>query len=447
MAILSELYKRKDPEVDGVNRSVWLLAVSGGIDSMVLLHAMLAEGWQVEVAHVNFGLRGKESDDDAMFVQKQCDLKGVVCHISRPDTVKYASEKRVSIQMAARDLRYMWFEDLLESGRFAGLMTAHHATDHAETMLINLLRGSGLEGMKGISLNRGKIHRPLLHTGKEEIEQYAFEHKVAYREDSSNHTDKYIRNKIRHHVLPVFKEINPSFEQNFLKTSGILSDAARVIFAQAEALRDACADLSEKDVIKLIINEIKSFPQYDVVLYYLLNSYGVNADIMSGILADLDRGPGNIFITRSHKITHDRDHLVISLLNEEDQGFEFELTGPGHFDTGIGQFKVEKLMRDQVRMTDSKWVALLDAETCEFPIKVRNWMVGDSFQPLGMTGTKLLSDFFTDEKIDSTRRNKIPILISEGVIIWVAGMRISHIHKISGKTQTVFRITWTPPQV
>lgn len=435
---LSEV-KRKQSE-----GSVWLLAVSGGIDSMVLLHLMVGAGFSVEVAHVNFKLRGKESDDDERFVVQHAEQMGIPCHIRHMETLEFAAQHRISTQMAARELRYAFFDELLQSGKYAGLATAHHATDNAETMLINLLRGKGLEGLSGIPAEKPMLWRPLIHFTRSQIEEYALDQKIAYREDSSNYSDKYIRNKIRHHVLPVFKEINPAFEQRFLNTSEILRDAVSVLQTQAQLLLKASIDSLEGVDIRLKINEIISFPQYPVILYYLLNRYGVNSAVYDDILLALDKTPGGIFYTHTHKIVRDRDHLVITPLEEVDRGFEFELSGPGHFETGIGLFRVEKLSREQVRMTDSKMVALLDADLCQFPIQVRNWETGDAFSPLGMTGTKLLSDFFTDEKVDATQRNKVPILISEGQIIWVGGMRISHQHKISGKTQTVFRITWTP---
>jgi tRNA(Ile)-lysidine synthase len=437
------------PEVNRLKSdgSVWIVAVSGGIDSMVLLHLLVKSGFKVEAAHMNFRLRGKESEEDAVFVQKQAAALGVKCHVHLAETQAYAAERKISTQMAARELRYAYFDELLKAGAYAGLATAHHATDNAETMLINLLRGAGLEGLSGIPSSVHQIWRPLIHFTRDEIEEYAQEQKNLFREDSSNFSDKYIRNKIRHHVLPIFKEINPTFEQRFLNSAHILRDAALVLNAQAEEMMKGCVDPDATLGIRLEISKLKSFPQYEVILYYLLNRYAVNAAMNKDILQSLENPPGAVFLTRTHKIVRDREHLVIIPLDQVDQGFEFELSGPGQFETGVGLFRVEKLAREQVRMTDSKSIALLDADHCSFPIQVRSWNIGDTFSPLGMTGTKLLSDFFTDEKVDATLRNKIPVLISDGNIIWVAGMRISHLHKISGKTQTVFRITWTPQAV
>ncbi len=421
-----------------------LLAVSGGIDSMVMAEAFRLAGFEPGLAHVNYGLRGKDSDDDEKLVHDYAEEFGLPFFNFHADTRKYAREHRLSIQMAAREIRYQWFNELMDKHGFKMLATAHHATDNVETMLLNVLRGSGLEGLKGIPEVNGRIIRPMLAFTRDEIMEFAEAKNTRYREDQSNLTDKYVRNKLRLHVLPVFKEIHPTFEGAFKRSAEHLKGAALVMDERLDAMIRMCKTDISGGGFSLELSKMMSFPHYDVLLYYFLNKYGVNASQYQNILASFDREPGAEFLTSDYHLLRDRDHLVARPLQTSEQGFQFEISGPGTLETGLGTFKVEKLARDQVRMTDSKMIALLDMAPCSFPILVRNWQNGDSFTPLGMSGSKLLSDFFTDLKISALQRQQTPLFLCNNEIIYVGGQRISHRHKISAETTQVLRITWQP---
>lgn len=426
------------------NRKRILLAVSGGVDSMVMLHLFSQLEVEIAVAHVNFSLRGKESDADQLLVEQCANNLGVHFYTKNVETKAYAKEHKLSTQLAAREIRYQWFFDLLKTENIDVLATAHHATDQTETVLINLIRGSGIEGLKGIPLNQPKIIRPLLGFSRDEIENYAMDNSIAYREDQSNLSDKYVRNKIRHHVLPVFEEINPSYHKNILQTTEILGGISKVLQSEVDKLVEIYLKAHSSSYFVLNCKDLMGYPHYDVLLYYLLNKFGVNRFVYHDILKAMDKESGLTFETPEFTITKDRDTLIIEKLDEDNKGFEFELSGFGTFDTEMGTFKVEKIPKENMRMTDAKTVALLDEKNCVFPLIVRNKKTGDSFVPLGMQGAKLLSDFFIDEKVPIPQKNKIPIVWSNNQIIWVAGKRISHLHKIGATTEYVLRIIWHP---
>lgn len=426
------------------NRKRVLLAVSGGVDSMVMLHLFSQLEVEIAVAHVNFSLRGNESDEDQKWVELWAKNLGVDFFTQTVDTKAYAKKHKLSTQLAARKIRYDWFFELLQKHNLDVLATAHHATDQTETVLINLLRGTGIEGLKGIPMNQPKIIRPLLGFSRDEIEYYSIDNKIAYREDQSNLSDKYVRNKIRHHVLPVFEDINPSYHKNIIQTTEILGGIAQVLQSEVDKLEKLCLKAHSSTYFVLNCTYLVGYPHYDVLLYYLLNKFGVNRYVYQDILKALDKEAGLTFETTEYLITKDRDTFIIEKLDEDNKGFEFELSGIGTFDTEIGTFKVEKIPKENVRMTDSKTVALLDDKRCDFPLIVKNKKTGDSFTPLGMQGAKLLSDFFIDEKVPLPQKNRIPIVWSNNQIIWVAGMRISHLHKIGAATDYVLRIIWQP---
>lgn len=424
-----------------------LVAVSGGIDSMVLLHLMQETKAECAAAHMNFQLRGDESNGDEQMVADTCEKAGIMAFTKKVDTIKTIKEWKTNIQLAARRLRYEWFAELAEKHGFDAIVTAHQATDNAETMLINLMRGTGVEGLAGIKAINGMILRPLLPFSRDDIEGFALENGIKYREDSSNKEDKYLRNRLRHHVFPVLKEINPRYEEKFLQTAGILQQVWQLVQLQLAEFEKYCVKSQGDKELILPKHEVLTFPQYEVMLYYFLNKYGFNAYQVKEIADALQNHPGQRFNSPAWQITNDREGLILQKLEEVDSGFEMELAGPGTYYLPHGLIKVELLNRNAVRMTDSNNIALLDALNCNFPLVARNRCEGDAFTPLGMTGTKLLSDFFTDEKVRADKKNKIPVILSNNEIIWVAGYRISHLHKISATTDKVLRISWLPAAI
>jgi tRNA(Ile)-lysidine synthase len=419
-----------------------LLAVSGGVDSVLMCRLFSESKYPFAIAHCNFGLRGKESDGDEKFVRELAAELNVPFYVRKFETREEATKNHWSIQMAARELRYNWFAELCKEHRFQKIATAHHATDNAETMLMNLLRGTGPEGLRGISIINGNIIRPMMCFTKSQIEAYVNEQGFDYREDSSNLSEKYVRNKIRQRILPVIHEINPSFEKAILHTSEIMGATWNLLMEQVSLFRKTCIEEKRKGHFAVDISKMISYPQYQFLLYYILNEVGVGGELYKDILASQHSESGRMFYTSTHTILRDRDFLMVEPKPQDADGFYYEIEDLGTHEFHNGSLKIEKLKRSEVRMGDTQNIALLDTVSVVFPLILRNRQEGDSFTPLGMTGSKLLSDFFIDQKIPLTQKSKIPILLCEGKIIWVMGHRISHACKIDPKTEWVYRMKW-----
>ncbi len=415
-----------------------VLALSGGIDSMVLADLLLKTKVDFVVAHCNFHLRSEESDSDEKFVREFAEKHGVQCFVKHFETEKYAEEKGVSIEMAARDLRYVWFEELRQQLDCEKIAVAHHADDQAETFFINLLRGAGLRGLKGMQPKNGVIIRPLLWASREQIHQYAIENQILWREDHTNAESVYLRNKIRNQLLPVFDELHPEARQGLYKSLEHLS-AENELYR--ELLKGKLNQIVELDgglqsVPYSAFNILNSEFQ---LLFEWLRQYGFNTDQCHFIFEAMETGIGNKYFSPTHQLVIGRNELQLSeikpVVDEEIQieVGEEEIASPIHL-----RFSHIEKSSDFV-IDKSPIVAMLDADKVQFPLTLRHWRHGDRFYPLGMKGSKLLSDFFVDQRFTEAQKQNVFLLVSaKNEILWVVGQRIDDRFKVTNGTKSVF---------
>jgi tRNA(Ile)-lysidine synthase len=407
-----------------------LLAVSGGLDSMVMLHLFATCGFSVGVAHVNFQLRGAESDEDEEFVKTWCEEHNIPFYVQRFQTNNYATERKLSIQMAARELRYAWFEELLENEGFRYVATAHHLNDSLETVLINMARGSGIEGMAGIPLKSGNRLRPLLFASKSEIENYAADESIAWREDSSNLTDDYQRNFIRHQVIPALKKVNPSLEDTFIETVSKIRGELTLLQHDLEVWKKTYW-MVEGEIIR--INKDGFLPGESAArLWHGIKSFGFIYTQCGDMLRSLHGQSGKQFLTDTHKLVIDRDFLVITPWGNSVKEVVIE-TKQEKAVQGSYQMSIKPAL--ELNPSSGPANAFLDADKLTFPLIWRKWRPGDYFFPLGMAHRKKISDFLIDNKISLGEKDSVTVLESGGEIVWVVGHRIDNRYKLTPETR------------
>ena len=408
-----------------------LLAISGGADSVCLFFALKELGYNVELAHCNFKLRGKESDEDEYFVRELANKYGVKYHVNSFETQKYASEQKISIQMAARDLRYKWFDELLAVNNLDFVITAHHKDDNVETFFINLIRGTGVNGLCGIKAKNKKIIRPLLEISRQEIESYLTKNKIKYRNDSSNSEVKYLRNKIRHQLMPLLKEMNPNIEQIITNEIFVLDGVSKVFQEQMTAIKERLL-VQKEGIYKLNISELIELQHLEVILFEILKPFGFSE--VDQIIKAINSQSGKQFFADTYQLIIDREQIIISALenHQEDieiREIEIEIKNPLSMKfAGSIDFSLNK----------NPNVAKLDFDKLSFPLKLRKWQNGDKFRPLGMRNFKKVSDFFIDEKYSILAKQKQWLLCSEDDIVWIVGNRIDDRYKIETHTKKVY---------
>ena len=414
-----------------------LVAVSGGPDSVVLLDALHREGFFVVIAHCNFHLRGEASNEDAAFVKSLATKYQVpYCQVDF-DTEKVAAERKISIEMAARDLRYEWFSQMADEHNCDLIAVAHNADDTVETFFLNLTRGSGLQGLSGMAQLRGKIVRPLLKVSRKQIMEYIAEYNLQYRIDATNLETIYTRNKIRHNLIPQFEEINPSF----LNT---MANNMRFI-ASAQSIVETYAAEAYKKVVKIenerIIFDLKALKQcqgIDTLLFIWLTPHGFSSDVIMQLYHSLfDNLSGKQFFSPTHRIVLERESIELEPIQSTDaihcvfiEQEETSLESPVHLEINevdIADFKLIK----------SANVACLDAAKLQYPLILRRWQQGDWFIPFGMKGRKKLSDFFVDKKFSTIEKEQLWLLTSGDDIVWVVGHRVDARYAVTDKTQRV----------
>jgi tRNA(Ile)-lysidine synthase len=408
-----------------------LLAVSGGLDSMVMLHLMQSVSNDVSVAHANFSLRGLESDGDEIFVRTYCQQHHIPVFVKKFETEVFANKHKLSIQQAARQLRYEWFEELCQREGFDFVLTAHHLDDQLETFLIHLVRGTGLQGLTGIPEQQGNILRPLLTFSRKELEAFAQEQLISWREDSSNQETYYLRNKLRKSVVPLLKELNPSFLDGFHHTLQHLK--------QSQYLADVAADEAWKSVTELkkgsISFDLKKWavlPNPEAYLHAWFSSYGFTA--WDDILHLAQNAPsGKIIYSPNYRLLKNRQQLILEPILPQPKQFQIE-----SLDAVDGECPLiwEKVTSFSECDQDS---IVVDADALKFPLILRRWQEGDYFYPFGMQGKKKLSKFFKDEKIPVFEKEKIWLLCSENKIIWVVGYRVDRRFQVSENTQNLLK--------
>lgn len=419
-----------------------LLAVSGGPDSVVMTHLFAHAGFSFGMATCNFMLRKEESDKEEEFVRKLADDYKVEFYSIRFDTRKIAREQKISVQMAARNLRYRWLEETRRKYGFNCIATGHHLDDQIETVLINFIRGTGIAGFHGMKASASSIVRPLLFATREEILQYAVENGIEYMTDSSNLSSKYFRNDIRLNLIPLIKKINPDYQKT-MSDSIMRLQKAEIVFREAieAAYQKICKKKDKR--IYLSVKEMKSLKPLGIYLYEFLSPYGFNYSVVEDIAASLDKPSGKVFDSATHQLLKDRDYLIIYPLSEQyDSKDEIII----HEDTGALSdpvplsfecFDKEK----HFSLIEDENIAFIDKDRLQFPLKLRKWKRGDYFYPAGFGKRKKLSDFFIDKKIARIDKKNVWILQSGEQIVWIVGYRIDDRFKITHSTRTILKIT------
>jgi len=412
-----------------------LIACSGGLDSVVLSRLLKELGFAISLAHCNFSLRGNESDGDENFVVKLANKLSVPVFTKTFNTKEYAEEQKISTQMAARDLRYHWFEELIKNHSYDYLLTAHHLDDDLETFFINLSRGTGLTGLTGIPAINNKTIRPLLAFSRDEILIYATNKNIDWREDSSNIKTDYLRNNIRLNVIPKYKEVKENVLRNFKKTINHLQESQNLVNDYMSLLSNLLLKKTSEG-ISIDINKLIGLPNVKAILYQLLSRYGFTQ--WNDIFDLLEAQSGKKVFSETHLLLKNRDTLLLSEIDTEESTI-FYLS---ENDLEIS-FPIRLSIEKALKITDtSKNILYLDKEKIIFPLKLRKWEHGDYFYPFGMKGKKKLSKFFKDEKLSLVTKKKIWVLCSGHKIIWVVGMRPDNRFIISTETQEILKITY-----
>lgn len=420
-----------------LNGKKLLLATSGGLDSMVMVDLLHKLSFEIAMAHCNFQLRGLESFGDQNFVQKYADSNDIKLFLTQFDTEAFANDYKISTQVAARELRYSWFYELLETEHYDYILTAHHADDTVETFLINLVRGTGIDGLTGIPPQNGKVIRPFLIFSRSEIEQYAKDNAIEWREDSSNASDKYLRNKIRHHLVPIFKELNPEFLVAFQKTQNFLQESKAMVDDASFLVYQQVAKEKESEV-HFDVNQLKKLPNYKSYLYHWFTGFGFSA--WQDIYDLVDAQSGKQVFSNEFRLLKNRNFLILSPLPSDDENQDFFIS------KNQNQVKVP-LNLSFSKVSDisnvSNETIFVDEDLLRYPLVLRRWQEGDFFQPFGMNGkSKKVSKFFKDEKLSLIEKEKTWLLCSDNEIVWIVGIRQDERFRITSTTKNILKIHW-----
>lgn len=423
-----------------------LLTVSGGIDSVVMLDLFIKSGLSFGIAHCNFNLRGEESNLDEKLVKQLAQKNNIEIHTISFKTEEYAKSNGISIEMAARDLRYEWFEKIRQKFDYSYIATAHHKNDVIETFILNISRGTGIKGLCSIQPKVNKIIRPLLFAFRKEIEEYCTTNKLQYREDASNATLKYKRNIIRHKILPELINLNPNINNTLIDDIAIFNDVEKIYKNSIEEKKERI--LTKKDAEILInINELKKLNPLKTYLYEFLKPYNFQPKNVTDIIKSLDNISGKQFFSSSHYLIKDRNFLIISEIDiNDDKNKNFtinkettNITSPIALNITI----VDNNSVIDLSELKNENFAFLDYDLLTFPLHIRKWGNGDYFYPIGMKKRKKLSDFFIDKKFSIIDKKNTWLLCSGDDIVWVIGKRIDNRFKMTDKTKKIFVVEKT----
>jgi len=418
-----------------LNGKKLLLATSGGLDSMVMVDLLNKLSFDIAIAHCNFQLRGIESFEDQNFVRNYAETNEITLFLTQFDTEAFAKDFKLSTQIAARELRYSWFYELLETENYDYILTAHHADDNLETFLINIVRGTGLDGLTGIPAQNENVIRPFLIFSRQEIENYAKENNVEWREDSSNASDKYMRNKIRHHLVPVLKDLNPDFLSSFQKTQIYLQetktmaeDAAIMVYQQVAK--------EQGNQIHFDLNQLKKLPNFKSYFYHWLKEFGFSA--WEDIYDLVESQSGKQVFSNEFRLLKNRDFLILSPINHSDEREEYYIEKNQkevNFPLNLSFCKVA-----DISLVPNTTI-FVDEDKLQFPLVLRRWMEGESFRPFGMGGkSKKVSKFFKDEKLSLIEKENSWLLCSGNQIVWIVGVRQDERYKIENTTKNILKI-------
>jgi tRNA(Ile)-lysidine synthase len=413
-----------------------LVAVSGGMDSVIMIHLLKSAGFNFGIAHCNFQLRDDESTGDELFCYQLAQQFDVPFHTACFDTLKHAADNKISTQMAARTLRYQWFEQIRQQAGYSVIALAHHQNDAIETILLNLVRGTGIAGMHGILPKSGLLARPMLFLNRDEIWDLTIELQIPYREDSSNTSTKYARNKIRLEVIPKLKELNPALEHTFQNNFEHFRELELLLDGRVSELKDKIFMAHENET-HILLADLKTLQPQRLLLFNLLQDYGVNETIVNDLISSLDKHSGRVFETTSFKLILDRDKLIITKKNAELH--QEVLITPNDKEVNYGSYKLQILHDDSPLIVKNNPMAVsVDADLLIYPLTLRRWKTGDHFSPLGMKGRKKVSDFFIDQKVPLHQKAEIPLVVNgNGEVMWIGGHRLDDHYKVTNNTKKV----------
>ncbi|MBQ3635887.1 MAG: tRNA lysidine(34) synthetase TilS [Bacteroidales bacterium] len=419
-----------------------LVAISGGADSVALLHKLVSAGFHCVAAHCNFHLRGAESDRDEQFVRSFCDSLSVPLRVAHFDTRAFAEQNHLSIEMAARQLRYEWFESIMREDNIPTLAVGHHADDDVETFFLNLVRGTGPRGLSGMKPVNGHVVRPLLDMSRESVELYCKAHRLSFVTDSTNLHDEYSRNRIRHHVVPELKALNPAFLRTMQHNMHHLDDVYRLFLSMVADFEQRC--VTEFDGQLLIpVEHLVALPNMEPYLFEILQRRGFSSASVRGIAICVALSKwGRVFYSPSARAVVDRFNLIVTpLSSQSDAATSIEIpdgTDELFFPLHLRLRRVE--VSDDFRLSKDPSLVHLNADKLQFPLVLRHWRTGDFFRPLGMRGFKKLSDFFVDSKMSVVEKENTWILESAGEIVWILGRRIDDRFKFTDSCRNVLEI-------
>jgi tRNA(Ile)-lysidine synthase len=424
-----------------------LLAVSGGLDSAVLLHLFAQCSYPFAIAHVNFGLRGAASDEDERWVGALAAQYAVPFYTHRFATKDYAHEHGLSTQMAARRLRYAWLEEVRTEHNYARVATAHHRNDQLETTLLNLVRGTGVAGLRGMLARRGTLVRPLLFAPREALEAYAKQHQLAWREDASNASDAYRRNQLRHHVVPLLLHLNPNLLSTYQHTRERLRATEQVLRTEVKRVEGE-ARREVGDEVWFDKSVLGNHPQVTLLLAEMIRPYGFSYQQARDVAVCLfpEATVGQRFFSTQHTLFVERAHLVIAKNNEQPLATKTIQASDQRVELPRLTLTLTARSARNYALPRQQHRAALDADQLRFPLELRPWQAGDWFYPLGMEHRKKLSDFLIDQKVPRHRKASVYVLTSEENIVWVVGWRIDHRFRVTDQTQKVYEISSTEAQ-
>lgn len=437
MNLLKEFQEHIEKEQLFLPQNKLLLAVSGGLDSMVLFTLLQLIKQPFEVAHVNFKLRGLESDEDANFIKDHCKLHHIPFHETQFNTQLYVQASGLGIQEAARKLRYQWFFQLMELHQFHFLLTAHHANDQAETVLFHLMRGAGVKGLAGMIEMKNKIIRPLLFATKQQLTNFATQNNLTFRQDSSNEKDTYSRNFIRHHILPKIAQIQPNFVEGIEHHSRLMQHTWHYYQEQMETVKKDILVQTEKDTLQISIPKISVLAFADMVLFYIVQEFGFNhSQCLQLLQAAKEGSTGAQFYSDTHKILVNRDSILVKILEIE---IDIHTITNLPIKLTLGNMEYVFEQSNFTRFEPNTW--WLDLDTLQFPMMIRKVENGDKFIPLGLSHSQKVSDYFINKKIDRFTKDQSWVMLSNNKICFLGAHQISNENKLLEETKNFLKIT------